>query len=122
MDFLLSEASRFFQTQPGPSQWLDWETLCTAPGSTTAVLAVTAVLQRLWPKFQPKWFALGLSLVLPLLCIKVHCQKWNGPNIFLALLNGIITYSACVGINTIFTTSTAVPTPGVVHRTYRWWH
>src|ERR1700751_4291627 len=120
MDFLLSEASRLFQTQSGLTQWFDWETLCTAAGSTAAVITVTSVLQRVSPKFPARWFALGLSLALPLLCISVHGQKWTWPIIFLAVLNGIMTYSASVGINTIVTTSQVVPTPGVVHRTYRW--
>jgi hypothetical protein len=59
---------------------------------------------------------------LPFLCMSVHNQPWTGPNIFLALLNAIMTYAASVGINTFITTSTTVlPAPNVVRRTYRWW-
>jgi hypothetical protein len=121
LELLISEAGRLIQTQPGALQWFSWETLCTGAGSTAAVIAVTSVLQKVSAKFPAKWFALGLSLVLSLVCISVRCQKWTVPNIFLALLNGIMTYSASVGINTIVTTSAATLTPNVARRTYRWW-
>jgi predicted membrane channel-forming protein YqfA (hemolysin III family) len=109
-------AIQLFQTQPGPPQWFDKETLFTAAGSTAAVIAVTTVLQRFSPKFPARWFALILSLALALLSIPVHQQAWSLVNILIALLNGVMTYSAAVGINTV-----ATPTPGVAHHAYRWW-
>lgn len=118
---LISEASRWVQTQPGPTQWFDKDTLFTAAGSTAAVIAVTSVLQRFSPKFPARWFALGLSLVLSLLSITVHHQCWGAVNILIALLNGLMTYTAAVGVNTVVTAPPAAATPNITDRTYRWW-
>jgi hypothetical protein len=121
MDLLISEAGRLLQAQPGPPQWFDKDTLFTAAGSTTAVIAVTSVLQRISPKFPARWFALSLSLALSLLSISVHQQAWTAVNILIALLNGLMTYTAAVGINTFVTTSMVAATPDVTQHTYRWW-
>jgi hypothetical protein len=118
MALLSSGAAWLLQTQPGPTQWFDKETLFTAAGSTAAVIAVTSVLQRFSPKFPSRWFAVGLSLALSLLSISVHHQSWGAVNILIALLNGVMTYSAAVGINTVAT----LPPEAGTHYTYRWWH
>jgi hypothetical protein len=122
MNLLISEDSRLLQAQSGPPQWFDKDTLFTAAGSTAAVIAVTSVLQRISPKFPAKWFALGLSLALSLLSISVRQQAWTAVNILIALLNGLMTYTAAVGINTVATTSREAVAPIATQRTYRWWH
>jgi hypothetical protein len=118
---LSGQRSRFVQAQPSPPQWFDKDSLFTAAGSTTAVIVVTSVLQRISPKFPARWFALGLSLALSLLSISVHQQAWTAVNILIALINGLMTYTAAVGINTVVTIPTLAVAPPVAQRSYRWW-
>ena len=121
MTILVIDVYRLFQAQPGPPQWFDKDTLFTAAGSTAAVITVTSVLQRFSPKFPARWFALGLSLTIALLSIPVHKQCWTIPNLLIALLNGVMTYTAATGINTVVTAPPEMTTPTVALRTYRWW-
>lgn len=124
---LLLLGSLLAQAQPGGAapQWFDKDTLFTAAGATAAVIAVTSVLQRLWAKLPARWFALVFSLALTLLAISVRQQGWTGINIFLALVNGLMTYAAAVGVNTVVTAppgGAAPPTAQAGVRSYRWWH
>lgn len=120
MHLLASEAVLVLQVQPSPPQWFDKDSLFTAAGSTTAVMVVTSVVQRISPRFPARWFALGLSLALSLLSISVHQQAWTAVNILIALINGLMTYAAAVGVNTVVTTPLA-PVEPMLQRTYRWW-
>ncbi len=108
---------------PGSPQWFTTDTLFTAAGSTAAVITVTTVLQRLIPNFPARWFGLVLSLVLALLAISVRHSDWSVVNIFLATLNGLVTFAAAVGVNTA---ATAPPIPplgvkAITGRSYRWY-
>ncbi len=109
-------------TPAHPAQWFDPQTLFTAAGSTTAVIAVTSVLQRIFPGLSARWFALALSLALTIIAIGVHHEGWSAMSIFLAIINGLMTYSAAVGVNTVATAPAAgqarVAAGG---RSYRWW-
>jgi hypothetical protein len=100
---------------PAP-QWFDKQTLFTAAGATTAVITVTAVVQRTFPKIPPRWFAFGLSLLIALFAIPVQGLDWSVVNVVVAVVNGIMTYAAAVGINTVVTT-----TPTAAAHSYRWW-
>jgi hypothetical protein len=119
----------------GTATWFDPHTLFTAAGSTAAVIAVTTFLQRFSSKLPAKWFALALAEVLAVMAVGVLKQGWNAVNIFIAVLNGLMTYAAAVGVNTAATeapqpapsaTATGAPLPGpatkaVGGRSYRWW-
>ena|SRR5881296_788333 len=110
-----------------PAQWFDVRTLFTAAGATTAVVIVTAVLQRLFPGLPAPWVALGLSLLIALVAISVQKLPLTVVTVFVALINGIMTYAAAVGINTVATESPpstviGAPTPAPAPaRYYRWW-
>ena len=109
----------------GPTlpQWFDSQTLFTAAGSTTVVITVTAVVQRSLPTLPARWFAFALSLLIALLAISVQGLAWTWVSVFVALVNGVMTYAAAVGVNTV---ATAAPPGGVAAapsaaRSYRWW-
>lgn len=107
----------------GAPSWVTKDTLFTAAGSTTAVIIVTTVLHGLFRKFPAKWFALAFSLTLTLSAISVMNQGWQWQNVLVAIVNGLITYSAAVGVNTVVTSppATAAATGVVSGRSYRWW-
>ena len=104
-------------------QWFDTQTLFTAAGSTTVVITVTAVVQRSLPKVPARWFAFGLSLLIALLAISIQGLSWTWVSVFVALVNGVMTYAAAVGVNTVATAASpsgvAAAPPAV--RSYRWW-
>lgn len=106
------------------SQWLTLETLFTAAGATTAVITVTSVLHGLVPGLPAKWFALALSLAITLLSIDAHGEAYSGLNVLLAVINGLVTYAAAVGLNNVMTSTpagaSAPPTAGG-RRSLRWW-
>lgn len=106
------------------AQWLTLETVFTAAGATTVVITVTSVLHGLAPKLPAKWFALVLSFALTLLSIDAHGEAYTGLNVFLAVINGFVTYAAAVGVNNVMTSApggaTGAPAaPG--RRSFRWW-
>ena len=108
----------------GTATWFTPATLFTAAGSTAAVIAVTTLLQRFSSRLPAKWFALGLAEILAVVAIGVQKQKWNADNVFVAVLNGLMTYAAAVGVNTA---ATAPPPAGpqpkaIVGQSYRWWN
>ena len=110
------------------AQWFDKETLFTAAGSTTVVITVTAILQRWSTKTPGRWVALGLSLVIALLAISARGESWTGLGAIIALMNGIMTYAAAIGINTVVTAPPPPPPPPstgqgaqAAARSYRWW-
>jgi len=110
------------------AQWFDKETLFTAAGSTTVVITVTAILQRWWPNIPGRWVALGLSLVIALLAISARGESWTGLGAIIALMNGIMTYAAAIGINTVVTAPPPPPPPPSTGQgaqaaapSYRWW-
>jgi hypothetical protein len=107
----------------GTATWFTPATLFTAAGSTVAVIAVTTLLQRCFANLPAKWFALALAEVLAVMAVGVLKQGWNAVNIIIAVLNGLMTYAAAVGVNTA---ATGAPQPapgakGVGGRSYRWW-
>src|SRR5439155_3804410 len=104
-------------------QWFDSQTLLTAAGSTTVVITVTAVVQRSLPTLPARWFAFALSLLIALLAISVQGLAWTWVSVFVALVNGVMTYAAAVGVNTVATAAApsglaAAPSAA---RSYRWW-
>ena len=104
-------------------QWFDSQTLFTAAGSTTVVITVTAVVQRLLPNLPARWLAFALSVLIAILTISVQGLSWTWISVFVALVNGVMTYAAAVGVNTV---ATAAPPSGVAAapsaaRSYRWW-
>jgi hypothetical protein len=109
------------QSSSGTAQWFDKETLFTAAGTTAAVIAVTSVLHRLWANLPAKWFGLCLSLLLALLAISVRQQGWTAINVLIALINGLMTYAAAVGINAVSTAAPGPAAPAAPGRSYRWW-
>ncbi len=104
-------------------QWFDSQTLFTAAGSTTVVITVTAVVQRLLPKLPARWFAFALSLLIALLAISVQGLSWTWTSVFVALMNGVMTYAAAVGVNTVATAASpsGVAAAPPAARSYRWW-
>jgi hypothetical protein len=106
-------------------QFFTLETLFSAAGATTAVFTITSVLHGFLPKVSPRYFALAFSWLLTLAGISVEHQGWTLPNVFLALVNGIVIYAAAVGVNNVSTS--APPAGGAAQtavgpaRTYRWW-
>ncbi len=108
--------------------WFDTGTLFTAAGATAAVITVTGVLQALFPDLPGRWVALVLALLIALSAISVWKLPWNYANVFVALINGLTTYAAAIGINTVFTApppsavALAPPQPTQAPaRHYRWW-
>ncbi len=104
-------------------QWFNKDTLFTPAGATAAVITVTTLLQRLFPQLPSRWVGLGLSFLLTLMAIRVQNSGWSPINIFLALLNGLMTYAAAIGVNTVVTQPPAAGLAKAVPagRSYRWW-
>src|SRR2546428_9842237 len=84
-------------------QWFDIQTFSAAAGSTTVVITVTAVVQRSLPTLPARWFAFALSLLIALLATSVQGLAWTGVSVFVALVNGVMTYAAAVAVNTVAT-------------------
>lgn len=106
------------------AQFLTAETLFTAAGATTAVIAVTSMLQVLIPKLPAKWVGLVLAFVITLLAIQAHGERYTGINIVLAIVNGFVTYAAAVGVNNVSTSprpTAAAPPAAAVGKSMRWW-
>jgi len=102
-----------------PPTFFTVESLFSAAGATTAAITVTSVLHGIFPKLPAKWFALVFSLLLTVVGVGVRNEGWTTLHLFLALLNGLVVYSAAVGVNNIVT----APPPGAptTGRSYRWW-
>ena len=106
------------------AEWMTRETLFTAAGATTVVITVTSVLHGLVSGLPAKWFALVLSLAITLLSIDANGEAYSGLNVFLAVINGLVTYAAAVGVNNVMTSTpagaSAAPAAGG-RRSLRWW-
>ena len=105
-------------------QFMTVETLFTAAGATTAVIAVTTILQGLIPRLPAKWVGLVLAFVITLMAIQVRREEYTGVNVFVAIVNGFVVYAAAVGVNNVATQrSGAIGAPAApgTGRSMRWW-
>jgi hypothetical protein len=107
-----------------PAQFLAVQTLFTAAGATTAVIAVTTILQGLIPRLPAKWVGLVLAFVITLLAIQVHSEEYTGVNVFVAIVNGFVIYAAAAGVNNVATQrpgAVGAPEARGAGRSMRWW-
>ena len=74
----------------------NWAQLGTVAGVATAVTLLTQTLKRFVPRVDPKWIALGLSLIISL----THMIAFLGIRIetaVLTLLNAVVAAGAAIG-------------------------
>jgi hypothetical protein len=107
-----------------PAQFLTVQTLFTAAGATTTVIAVTTILQGLIPRLPAKWVGLVLAFVITLFAVQVRGEEYTGVNIFVAIMNGFVVYAAAVGVNNVATSrpgAVGAPQAPGAGRSMRWW-
>ena len=75
---------------------LSWELLATYAGASAAVMALTQVCKHLVPKTDPKWFALGLALIVSL-GVYFVAGDLTAAGAVMAILNAVIITGASIG-------------------------
>lgn len=80
-----------------PDNYFDRNGIGTLAGSSGAVFIVTAVLFRLAPRFDPRWVAFGLSLVLGIGPAVPGAKDWL--DYLLGALNGCLIFLTATGGN-----------------------
>jgi hypothetical protein len=83
------------------AQFLTVQTLFTAAGTATSVIAVTTILQGLIPRLPLNGSGLVLAFVITLFAVQVRGEEYTGVNIFVAIMNGFVVYAAAVGVNNV---------------------
>jgi uncharacterized membrane protein len=71
------------------------ESIATLTGATTIVYIISNSLQKAF-NFNPKWFALILSIIISLLSVYLSSGKINA--YIIGFLNGFLIYANTVGI------------------------
>jgi hypothetical protein len=122
---MLADVSTAVSASSAPQvQFLTVETLFSAAGATTAVIAVTTILQGLIPRLPAKWVGLLLAFAITLLAIQVRQEEYSGVNVFVAIVNGFVVYAAAVGVNNVATSrpgAVGAPAAPGAGRSRRWW-
>jgi hypothetical protein len=82
-----------------PKEYFTPESILTLTGATGAVYVVCGGLQHAF-RFNPRWLALAISLILALVGAQAT-QSHEIASYLVAIVNGFLIYCTAVGVNSV---------------------